>query len=337
MKRFSALAPVWTVAVCCLSFCPALRGAPPATPEGDDQNPQPGAQRANDFIRVARNAQQQPVALEISTVRFIKQVLRDRVEEGVVVKRKIPIAVDLISAVHIGDRPYYQKLNQQFGTYDVVLYELVADKDSRTPPKGQRPDDLTALLRLTMNVALRLDHQLDHIDYQKKNLVHADLSPAEMAAAIQKRGDDLSTIALGVLADAIRRQNLAGQAGAARPQEEMNLLAAFTEPDGPLKLKRLLAEQLAAPGAAGGLGRTLDEILIADRNQAAIRVLHEQLDMGHEKLAIFYGAGHMSDFSERLREIGFQQDAVTWTTAWNLKSPKSELFGLLKLLQTLTK
>ena len=66
-----------------------------------------------------------------------------------------------------------------------------------------------------------------------------------------------------------------------------------------------------------------------------MRVLHQQLDRGHQKLALFYSAGHMSDFAECLRAIGFQQQSVAWVTAWNWKSAKSELFGILMLLQAL--
>ena len=35
--------------------------------------------------------------------------------------------LDLVSAVHLGDREYYEKLNSEFLSKDVVLYELIAE------------------------------------------------------------------------------------------------------------------------------------------------------------------------------------------------------------------
>ena len=59
-----------------------------------------------------------------------------------------------------------------------------------------------------MTIVLDLDSQIEHIDYSKKNFVHADLSPAEMMEAIKKRGDDGLTLALSIAADVLRQQNL---------------------------------------------------------------------------------------------------------------------------------
>ncbi|HEX6637096.1 MAG TPA: hypothetical protein VF033_05525, partial [Steroidobacteraceae bacterium] len=35
--------------------------------------------------------------------------------------------VDLVGAIHIADRSYYQDLNGRFAAYDAVLFELVGD------------------------------------------------------------------------------------------------------------------------------------------------------------------------------------------------------------------
>ena len=40
--------------------------------------------------------------------------------------------LDLVSAVHLGDKDYYEKLNAEFRSKDTVLYELVAEV-------GQKP------------------------------------------------------------------------------------------------------------------------------------------------------------------------------------------------------
>jgi hypothetical protein len=78
------------------------------------------------FLRLRRDAKQQPVALETAVVRYIPAS-----GEGNVV-------VDLIGAVHIGEKAYYEKLNELFEQYDVLLYELVAPEGTRIPKGGRR-------------------------------------------------------------------------------------------------------------------------------------------------------------------------------------------------------
>ena len=69
----------------------------------------------------------------------------------------------------------------------------------------------------------------------------------------------------------------------------------------PQQLKLTLAKQFASGGALeAGLGGTLNQILIQDRNQAAMKVLESEIQKGNKKLAIFYGAAHMPDFEKRL-------------------------------------
>jgi len=60
-------------------------------------------------------------------------------------------------------------------------------------------------------------------------------------------------------------------------------------------------------------------VLITERNRAALKVLRDQLNAGKKDLAIFYGAGHLADMDERLREdFGFEPVSITWLTAWDL-------------------
>ena len=57
--------------------------------------------------------------------------------------------VDLVAAIHVADKSYYEKLNARFETYDVVLYELVAPEGTRVPKEGVRvvPDILFLFCR----------------------------------------------------------------------------------------------------------------------------------------------------------------------------------------------
>jgi hypothetical protein len=77
----------------------------------------------------------------------------------------------------------------------------------------------------------------------------------------------------------------------------------------------------------------LTTILVADRNQAALKVFQKELAKGRKKIGIFYGAAHMPDFEKRLREdYGLKKASEQWLTAWDMsRSKKSGLEELFKL------
>lgn len=279
------------------------------------------------FIRIVRDADKQATALETASVRYVSAS-----GEG-------KLTVDLVSVVHVGDRDYYQKLNKQFEQYDVLLYELVAPPGTRIPKGGKRnSDNPVALLQQMMKVMLGLEHQVEQIDYTKKNFVHADMSPDQMAEAIKNRGDNAFTLTLSIAADLMRQQNVLERKRQdnAHPDADIDPLALLIDPEGGLKLKRAMAQQLADMGSdAGGLGKTLSTILVADRNEAALKVFQKELANGKKKIGIFYGAAHMPDFEKRLRDdFGLKRESETWLKAWDLQKQRSNgLEDLLKLLK----
>jgi hypothetical protein len=151
-----------------------------------------------------------------------------------------------------------------------------------------------------------------------------------MAEAIQKRGDDGLTLMLGFAADLLRQENLREQQAKEQPKqkpganapgsEDVDIFSLILDPDGPIKMKRMLAEQLQNL-EGGGLGPTLNNILVADRNEAALKVFQKELAKGKKKIAIFYGAAHMPDFEKRLRlDFGLEKKNAQWLEAWDLEN-----------------
>lgn len=308
------------VGVFWLASCGFLTAQQPAT--------RPNEKKAGpaSYIRLQKDAGGQPTALQTATVRFVSAAGRGEV------------TVDLVGVVHVADRDYYDKLNRQLDDYDIVLYELVAEPGTRIPKGGKRDsDNPVAMIQRLMKSVLNLDLQTEQIDYTRKHFIHADLSPEQMAEAIKDRGDDGITIALGIAADLLRQKNLQERNAARNPppaMPDLDLGDLLLDPDGPAKLKRVLAQQMAQlEDPTAGLGQTLNTILIADRNKAALKAFQKELANGKRKIAIFYGAGHMPDLEKHLTDdYGLKRAKEEWQTAWDLKKQGSVLEGLLKEL-----
>jgi hypothetical protein len=118
------------------------------------------------FLRIQRDESREPVALQTVIAKYVPASGAKGVE------------IDLVAVVHIGEKAYYERLNKEFENYDTVLYELVAPEGIKPPKSGeQKSDNPLVMLQQGMKFFLRLEHQLEVVDYGKANFIHADLSP----------------------------------------------------------------------------------------------------------------------------------------------------------------
>ncbi|NUQ65052.1 MAG: hypothetical protein HUU20_21520 [Pirellulales bacterium] len=280
----------------------ALSGAARAQDAGGQKQAE-GEQHAQ-FVRLAREGDS-IVALETAIVRFAAR------DPG----RTTP-TVDLIAAVHIADKSYYEQLNRRFEQYDAVLYELVAPEGTQIPKGGEGTGSShpVSVLQRMMTGVLDLHYQLQGIDYTKKNFVHADLSPERFAESLKRRGESMWTILFRMMGYAMAQGDEAGSTDA-------RLLMALLDPNRALALKRIMAEQFQdLDGALSAIEGPDGSAIITDRNKAALEVLKREIDAGKRKIAIFYGGGHMPDFAERLgTDFGLVPIETQWLTAWNMK------------------
>lgn len=269
--------------------------------------------KKNDFIRLTRNDANEPVGLQTAIRTYVALDDSDHLQ------------VDLVGAVHVGDKEYYQKLNKRFEEYDVVLYELVAPPGTTIPKGGvkQRTGNPISMLQGMMKNMLNLASQMEEVDYTRDNFVHADMSPAEMTAAMQKRGDTPITIALSAMSEMMRQSNLQKLEAEDVPRNELaqNPLSLLFDKERDTKLKLMMAEQFSSLGT-DAMGSTVNQILVQDRNAAAMKVFQKELVKGHKRIAIFYGAAHLPDFEDRLmRDFGLVRKRTDWLTAWDLEKP----------------
>jgi hypothetical protein len=225
--------------------------------------------------------------------------------------------VDLVAAVHVAEPGYYTKLNRLFRDYDAVLYELVAPEGTRVPkggPKGGASP--VSAIQTGMTAFLNLQFQLEGIDYTPPNLVHADMSPDQFARSMRERGESMFEMFMRMVGYAMSRQQ-----EAATGASDARLLLGLLSEDRALAMKRVLAEQFAEmDGSLIVINGPNGSTLITERNKVALDVLKKQIAAGKQKMAIFYGAGHMPDFQQRLRdELGLVPISTQWLVAWDLK------------------
>lgn len=225
--------------------------------------------------------------------------------------------VDLISVVHIGDSAYYRELSTRFESYDALLYELVAPKGTRPVRNRKGGGSIISTIQRMMKSALSLEFQLDAIDYDAKNFVHADLSPKEFLAKQKERGESMATMMIRAMLSGMNDEEGQKKAAAITP---VHILAGFRNPD---YLKFLFAQQLenveAMLATMGGGGKGENSTIIGDRNAAAIAVLNEEMRKGKRRIGIFYGAAHMPDLEARLLGMGFKESGKPeWLVAWDV-------------------
>ena len=225
--------------------------------------------------------------------------------------------VDLIAAVHIADKAYYERLNREFAGYDVVLYELIAPEEgAKFHRKPGASHGALSSVQSGVGDLLNLDFQLDHIDYTRPNMIHADMSPDQFAKSMKDRGESFFAMFLRAAGYGIARQGDGSQDDAFAGV----VLALFSK-NRALALKRVMAEQFSdLEGTQSALDGPKGSTIIAQRNKVALEGLRKQIAAGKKKIAIFYGAAHLPDMQKRLRsDFGLVRGSTRWLVAWDLK------------------
>ena len=264
-----------------------------------------------DFMRVTKpEGKKLPVSYDTAIAKFVDE--------------KNDVQVDLVGAVHVGDKEYYAELNDIFKRYGAVLYELVAEEGAKPNTKTGKNESQSALssLQSGMGSVLALDFQLAHIDYSAKNMVHADLNPLEFAQRVSDRGDLLQMIYRAMI---LGVKKSGGEAQNEELKMQGRVMGAFFASDPALSLKRVLVVEMMNQLDEGIWVISGDgSAIITDRNAAALKVLNRELKNGKKKIAIFYGAAHLPELAKSLeKEFNMKYVGTDWVVAWDLTKEKS--------------
>lgn len=273
--------------------------------------------KANDefkkFMRIRRNGKRKPVAMETSVTRFIGEN-----ENGE------KVIVDLIGVVHIGEKSYYERLNEEFEKYDGLLYELVAPEGTVIPKGGRKAAEETggsmnpiAAMQVGMQSALGLEFQLDHIDYTKGNFIHADMSPEEFAESMKNNDESVFKIMLKAMGQSMSRPS---------SMSELDLLGAFFSKNKEAKMRQLFAEQMQdMEGGMAIFEGKEGSTIINHRNTKCMEILRREMNDGKKQMAIFYGAGHLPDMQRILTsDFKMKRGGQYWLKAWDLAGKKAK-------------
>ncbi len=253
------------------------------------------------FVRVAEDDQSRPLALQVAIASYAPRTGDRR--------------VDLISAIHIGDREYYEALNNRFRSYDALLYELVAPSDAVISRPESERRGVISNTQIMMKNMLELSFQLDEINYDASNFVHADLTPAELSQSMDERGESLYVYFWRLFYASIDQY-----AKDPLGLSDIRMLSAMLSTDSDNTFKIMLAYEMTNLDKLREiLGEDSDSAVIGARNQRAVDVLKSQLDGGAKRVAIFFGVAHMPDMEQRLiNQLDLIYLDTTWIDAWRL-------------------
>ncbi len=287
MTRFVMLRA--SAAVLLLSLASAARAAEPA----------------HEFLRFVEDAK--GASLQTSIVHF---------------KSPAGVVVDLVGAVHIADKAYYDALNKRFTTYDAVLYELVGgpmpeDKGKETAKREVDPRlAWLANLQGTMRRTLQLTGQLEGIDYHARNFVHADMSTEQFYEAKEQKNE--SFLGLLVKAWKLEMDSTTPEKEAKQPGL-VKLMEILCRKDNANELKRLIGREFdSMEDLIAGLESDGGTVIVGERNRVALEQMDKEVARGHRRIAVFYGAAHLADMAKKLTARGYKQESIEWLKAWDL-------------------
>lgn len=281
-----------------------------------------------------------------------------RLQTAVTRYEKDGATVDLIGAVHIADKAYYETLTARFVKYEVLLFEMIggerfaagknvvqtervtapepeAASQEELPeiatlpaPEPVEPDtpapktqDLSGLHKIYDTVCryLHLTGQVDSIDYTTPNFVHADLTNDEFFQLQAERGESLIGFALkAAKSDDTKKQ-----------PDTFKLLRAIIS--GSPDLVKLAIVHTLGEGDDQIAAFAGESVIITDRNIRCLDVMNREITAGRKNLGIFYGAAHFPDMEKRLLDLGFKRTRQEWLTAWDIPKPAKKPAPVLKL------
>jgi hypothetical protein len=249
--------------------------------------------------------------------------------------------ITLISAVHIGSKAYYTRLQELLDAQTLVFVEGIAGD----PPATQEEDSGGSDLYDRLAEASGLVSQAEAIEYDREHFKNADLSLGAMREILQAeidgggKGGAAAKEALSLLNETAGM--LKGKGGFATLV--MSAFAGMMQSNPQLRTLFLYkvsmaeltmtehdnASAFSSLTSTPGL-RRLERLLLIDRNAAVMNALKKELARANapSDIGVFYGAAHMRDMEKTLvRQMGYKLVKTEWLTAYTIHPKASKLPG----------
>lgn len=259
-------------------------------------------------------------------IRFVEEDESDSLQTAVVsYESPQKVKVDLVGAIHIADKAYFDALNVRFKGYDAVLYELVGPAfEERGKPEAKKAAEKmqwVGQMQTMMRDTLKLHGQLEGIDYTAKNFVHADMDMSQFTQTQTQKQE--SFLSLYLKASQAQKEVNEKRGVNSDAAGLVMLLKILTMKDSSTELKRMIAQEFdSVEDIMAGIETGDGTVLVGERNKFALAVMDKEIAAGKKRLAIFYGAAHLGDMEERLLKKGFKRTKVEWLKAWDLPHAK---------------
>lgn len=237
------------------------------------------------------------------------------------------VEVVMYGVVHLGEKDYYEEVQEDLDSYTAVLFEGVGTPEEKKKfEKSNLPPNPITLVQQFMCEILGMRYQLNAINYKTpRNFVHADISAREFAIKSGRtpidpdRSNPLPTEAFtaeSFLGSPMGKMVVKFGMSFARNLFDSN-------PSWRNMVKLQMAKQLSSTTASGGKIPGMSEaqynLIVIERNKIVMKVLKRESDKRKKgTLCVFYGAAHMPDFHERMTKLGYKQKNKSWMTAWKI-------------------
>jgi hypothetical protein len=235
----------------------------------------------------------------------------------------------LVGVAHIGEKSYYGSIEQLLDSNDEVLYEGVRKDDKAGEPFKPAPKPANSKapaaeksLYQVLSDALKLDFQLNDINYNHPRWYNTDLSMADLERINKEKGGGKPT---GF--DTIARMLSPGS-------PESKQIASFMQMASPGMLeafKYLLVKKLGTADAdAQMFDKPTQEVILTARNDAVGRGFAKVIadSQPPKSIAIFYGALHQADLEKALiTKYGYVDVEQRWFTAAHADTSKIDDSG----------
>ncbi len=232
-------------------------------------------------------------------------------------------SVWLVGVAHLGTAEYFAALQQRLDQCTVVLYEGIGVHDVKKGP-GAVGD---AGIQTTLANALGLKFQLAAIDYRRPSFVNSDLHVPELEKEVKERAPADAATQDQTFDQLLGALQGTGAMGGAMTQV-IGLLG--SSPQMREMTKSMLIEVLGQAGELLALTKSaspqlkdLLDVILTQRNEVVMRDLRTQLNKARpaDSIAIFYGAAHMDELAQHLRDdLHYAPAGTTWDTAFSASS-----------------